>query len=435
VVDVEWPDLALWVVIVVSSMVVAAVRNLSRSRMERLIRSERVRRRYWRYLERASEILVLGVVVQAVSLLWLTVRASSSLGAAGYGEGGTVGWVCLALLAGGVLPGMVVGHRWSSGVLVALLPVLYWASLPARPVAAVIERLTGANGDEADSHVIDAAKEEIRVALEDGATEGAIEETEKEMIEGILEFRDAAVSEIMTPRVDMECIEAGLTIQQARPELEQFPHSRIPVFEENRDRVVGMLYLRDLLPLLGRRGMDEKRIVDVSRKPYFVPETKRIGELLRDFQNQRLHIAVVLDEYGGVAGLITIEDILEEIVGEIRDEYDLSELDNEIVKIEDKRIEVDPRVRVSEINELLDVGIPDEEDYDTIGGFLSAHLGRIPRQGESIPYENVVFHVTDAEERRVRRLQIEILEDSEPGGRGMEEAVSEQEDGAGEGGR
>ncbi|KPK64962.1 MAG: hypothetical protein AMK73_04425, partial [Planctomycetes bacterium SM23_32] len=217
--------------------------------------------------------------------------------------------------------------------------------------------------------MVEAAKEEIRVAIEDGAAEGALEEEEKEMIEGIMKFRDVDVAEIMTPRTDMECLRAEMPLPEAVRALGQFPHSRIPVYEDTLDRILGILYTKDLLSAVAENGGAGRILRDVMREPLFVPETNTVGALLQQFQREHVQIAVVLDEYGGVVGLVTVEDIMEEIVGEIQDEYDQEDTEDRVRRRSSGALEVDARLRIDEVNELLGVDVPEDEDYDTVGGY------------------------------------------------------------------
>ena len=182
-------------------------------------------------------------------------------------------------------------------------------------------------------------------------------------------------------------------------------HSRLPVFATDRDHVVGILYVKDLLQHWSQENRAGIEIESLMRPPFFVPETKHIGELLREFQTRKLHIAIVLDEYGGTAGLITIEDILEEIVGEIADEHAPAPPDL-VQTVGDSQVEVDARIHVDEINARLEVSLPEDDGFETLGGFIVSHLGRIPAVGEEFDWANLRFTVIEADERRVHRLEI-----------------------------
>jgi CBS domain containing-hemolysin-like protein len=238
-----------------------------------------------------------------------------------------------------------------------------------------------------------------------------VEEDAREMIESVLKFRDVSVAEVMTPRTDMVMVEASATLPEAEQLAMEEGYSRLPVFKENRDNIVGVLYVKDLLQ---PPGAEEAHITvaDIMREPYFIPETKPVVQLLREMRNEKIHIALVLDEYGGTAGLVTIEDILEEIVGEIQDEYDTEALPF-LHLIDEHTAELDARVHIDEFNEALDVHIPESDDYETVGGFLFSSLGRIPKPGETLHHQNILFKVLSADERRIKRLRVEIQPEEE----------------------
>jgi CBS domain containing-hemolysin-like protein len=188
-------------------------------------------------------------------------------------------------------------------------------------------------------------------------------------------------------------------------------HSRVPVYKQNIDNIVGVVYAKDMLTEIGK-DKAEFRLKDKLRDAYFVPETKLLRVLLHEFQNQKLHMAVVLDEYGGTAGIVTIEDILEELVGEITDEYENVPA-KKIKKINEETIEVDARVYIDDLNDEFDVELPEEGDYDTVGGFVFSHLGYIPKALETFEYENLKFTISSAEARKIKRIRIEKLWKSE----------------------
>jgi putative hemolysin len=300
--------------------------------------------------------------------------------------------------------GRFVGRKWSAGALIGLLPVLYWLSWPFRPLGGAGQRGTAPASVEPEPEVVEAAKEEIRVAIEDGAVEGALEAEEKEMIEGIMKFGDVDVAEVMTPRTDMECLPAGLPLDQAIQLLREFHHSRVPVYDDSLDDIIGIVFVKDLLGAFVADAETTPELREVVREPLFVPETKGLGALLQQFQSEHVQIAIVLDEYGGVVGLVTVEDIMEEIVGEIQDEYDEEDHESRVVRHGDSSVEVDARLRIDEVNELLDVDIPEDEDYDTIGGYVTAMLAHVPSEGEEFSGDGLLVRVVASDERRVRRV-------------------------------
>ncbi len=252
-------------------------------------------------------------------------------------------------------------------------------------------------------------QEEFLTDLEQQRMEGVVDEEEQEMIESVLELSDTAADEIMTPRTDIVAVEVNCDRQTVLDIITGAGHSRVPVYEENIDNIIGLIYAKDLLTEIDKTGADFK-LRDKMREAYFVPETKSLRVLLREFQNQKLHIAVVLDEYGGTAGIVTLEDILEELVGEITDEYEKPEPEP-IKKIDQNTIEADARTYIDDLNDQFELNLPEDEDYDTIGGFVFSHLGCVPKTGESFDYENLKFTISSAEARRIKRIRIQKAED------------------------
>jgi putative hemolysin len=248
-------------------------------------------------------------------------------------------------------------------------------------------------------------QEEILSIVEQGRMEGVVDAEEVEMIENVLELSDTTVEEIMTPRTDMIAVRADDDLPGVLETISEAGHSRIPVYEENIDNIIGLIYAKDLLDQVGKTDGDFN-LRDKMRKPYFVPETKPLRALLHEFQNQKLHIAVVLDEYGGTAGIVTIEDILEELVGEIVDEYEEAP-PAPIQKLSETTVEADARTYIDDLNEEFELKLPEDEDYDTLGGFVFSHLGYIPKTGETFDHEDVKFTITAAEARRIKRVRIQ----------------------------
>ena len=229
--------------------------------------------------------------------------------------------------------------------------------------------------------------------------EAAQEEEERELISSVLEFTDAVVREIMVPRLDMTTIAESASSDAAIDLSLAEGRSRIPVSRDGPDDIVGILYARDLLRLMDE-GAATKQVKELMRPSYFVPETKRISELLREMQANQVHMAVVVDEFGGTAGLVTIEDIIEELVGEIADEFDEAE---ELVTPVENGYLVDARLPVDELGELFEVKFPDEE-WDTVGGLVLALAGRVPKEGEQFEYDGVEFIADRVQGRRIARV-------------------------------
>ncbi len=402
----------LWAAIFIAALLESALRYASLARLQDRLDGPAAKDRYAGYLEESralSGLCTLVRILAAVAMVSLIVlRARASGGAVVPAMAAAVGLLVLA-----EWPARLIGRKWSDAVLRLALPPLYWAAWPLRTVTPAARRANGAQ-EEPEPEVVEAAKEEIRVAIQDGAVEGALEAGEKEMIEGIMKFRNVDVAEIMTPRMDMECLEEGLTAAEAARELARLHHSRVPVYRETLDRIVGIVYVKDLLAALGREGGEEVPLKDVMREPLFVPETKAVGALLQQFQDEHVQIAVVLDEYGGVIGLLTVEDIMEEIVGEIQDEYDVEDHESRIRRRSSGGLDVDARVRIDEVSELLEVEIPEDEDYDTVGGYVTARMARVPAPGEEFESDGLLVRVLQSDERRVRRVFLKRKEPPRP---------------------
>jgi putative hemolysin len=284
-------------------------------------------------------------------------------------------------------------------------PVLYIMSLYEgfiRRLAGVVETTPEEEHEE--------KQEEFITGLEQHRTEGVLDEEEQEMIENVLELSSTTASEIMTPRTDIVAVEVNSDLQKVLETITSAGHTRIPLYEKNIDNIIGLVYAKDLLSEIGIPTA-EFNVRDKMRDAYFVPESKPLRSLLHEFQNQKLHIAVVLDEYGGTAGIVTLEDILEELVGEITDEYE--ETPTEPIKnIDQNTIEADARTYIDDINDQCDLNLPDDEDYETIGGFVFSRLGYVPKTGESFEHENLKFTITSAEARSVKRVRIQKIKNS-----------------------
>jgi putative hemolysin len=254
-------------------------------------------------------------------------------------------------------------------------------------------------------------QEEFLTDLEQHRTEGTLDEEEQEMIENVLELSNSTADEIMTPRTDIVAVEINSDLQKVLETISIAGHTRVPVYEENIDNIIGLVYAKDLLTEIGKNPADFN-LRNKIRKAYFVPETKLLRSLLHEFQNQKLHIAVVLDEYGGTAGIVTLEDILEELVGEITDEYEKTQPEP-VIKIDHNTIEADARTYIDDLNDEYELNLPEDEDYETVGGFVFSRLGYIPKANESFDYENLKFTIASAEARRIKRIRIQKIPDSE----------------------
>lgn len=256
-------------------------------------------------------------------------------------------------------------------------------------------------------------EEELKSLVEVGEEEGVIEEEEKEMIHSIFEFGDTVVREVMVPRIDIVAVEADEPITEVLDLVIKAGHSRIPIFDETIDNVVGIVYAKDLLVRLAK-GKDKNKkpesLSQIARPAHYIPETKRVSELLRELQERRQHMAVVVDEYGGTAGIVTIEDLLEEIVGEIFDEYDLEEV--LVEPVSEDVIRVDARINIETVNEMMDAKLP-EEEFDTLGGLVYDLLGHIPVAGEKAGSDGLTFTVEKVLRRRISKILVSREEAAE----------------------
>lgn len=318
-----------------------------------------------------------------------------------------------------------------------LIRVAHWALYPLvamlNVVDELIRRLAGVTiGDDPDTEA-EQVEQEIMAVVSEGTAEGTVDEEQKKMIEGVISFRDSQVGQIMTPRTEVIAIEVNAPVMEVRDKILKEGLSRVPVFEGTLDNVIGILYAKDLLGFLDTRNAPgtavdfppiEINVRKIMRAPVFVPATKPLRDLLREMRVGQVHMAIVLDEYGGTAGLVTTEDIIEEIVGEIADEYERPEPE-ELKRIDERTVEVDARMNIAELNRALDLHLPEDQDYATIGGFVISALGAIPPKGERLQHDGLAITVLDAEPRRVKKLRLDLPEP---------ETAESAEAGEGEGG-
>lgn len=271
------------------------------------------------------------------------------------------------------------------------------------PSVTILTNVTGGmtgflGGDEKRSPFM--TREDIRLLFVEGEKGGAIEKDERELIHGVIDFAAATVHEVMVPRIDIVAVRNDATWEEACETFEKYGYSRLPVYEDEIDKIVGMMYIFDLM----RKGIpsDESSIKEFIREIPFVPESKKIEDLLQEFRDDHAFIAVVVDEYGGTAGLVTLEDLIEEIFGEIRDEYEVEERPK--VRRRKGAIVLSARMHTDEAEELLGIKFP-EGEYETVGGFVLEQLERIPRRGESFQYDKYQVTILEATERAVTRVR------------------------------
>ncbi|MFZ2874697.1 MAG: hemolysin family protein [Phycisphaerales bacterium] len=303
----------------------------------------------------------------------------------------------------------------AAGTVLAWAPLMRATYLVGRPFAAlaagldeIIRRLSGREDKAA------ATQKDILEAVEEAKFEGAMDDREQEMIEAVVTLRDKTVAQVMTPRTEIEAMELSNDLSTVTATIRSIGHSRIPVYEANLDRIAGVFYVKDLMKWLAGEGSRTGKPFNLKallRPAIFVPETKTVRELLPELLSKRVHIALVADEYGGTSGLVTIEDIIEEVFGDIQDEYENVEDQQTGVKIDTARrsAEIDARAYISDVNDaLLPLGLelPASEDYDTVGGFVTVTLGRIPGAGEAFHHDGMEIRVLEAEPTRVMKVEV-----------------------------
>ena len=287
----------------------------------------------------------------------------------------------------------------------------------------LIVRLCGFDPNANEESV---TEEEIRMMVDVGQEKGVIEDIQKEMIDNIFDFDDIDVSDIMTHRTDMFAVEDTDSLEQVVSISIEHGYSRIPVFHEDPDNIIGIVYIKDLLKYISSSLPKDKGPKDVMREAYYVPFSKSCGALFNEMCEKHMQMAVVVDEYGGTAGIVTMEDLLEAIVGNIQDEYDNE--DEEIVEVSENVFTIDGTAYIEEVNELVGDIIP-EGDYDTLGGFLISRLGYLPKDGDmtEVEFENLKFTILNVEDRRIGKIRVEITPKEETDGDDPDNKEKERE--------
>jgi len=306
-----------------------------------------------------------------------------------------------------------LAQRSGDELLIHVLPIfsvlqfpltgLTWAIACARRG---VLRLFGLKDDTESTRRIVA---ELRDVIEDAEISGQLDETERELIGNVMEFRDVDVAAVMTPRTEIEGSELEDGLIAAAGQCAESGHSRIPIYEDTPDSIVGTVSARDLVQVLAAGKLETTELREILHPAYFVPETKHISELLTELRRAKIKMAIVLDEYGGTAGLVTVGDIIREIVGDIPDEYDEDE-PSPIRHMPGGAAEIEASLHVTEVNEALDLDIPEESDFETLGGFVLAELGHFPSRGEAFVRGDAEFTIIDASDRRVLKVRVRRLE-------------------------
>ena len=267
--------------------------------------------------------------------------------------------------------------------------------------------------EPAPAGVVAHTEEDIRMIVAQAGQSGVVEEAEQEMLYKVFDFADKEVHEVMVPRPEVVAIQADLPPEEALAALLTSPYTRYPVFRGSLDDVLGILHVRDLFKALYDRGIENVVLEEMIRPSYVVPETKDLAALLAEFRRTNQHMAIVVDEYGGVAGIVTLEDLLEEIVGEIEDEYDLP--DESVQRIDERRVRIDGTFPIDDFNEQFAQALP-VEDYHTVAGFVFGQLGRAAEEGDEVVWNGVRFNVVETDGPRIGRLEVEFLEPDERAG-------------------
>lgn len=357
------------------------------------------------------QIVAVVTLIVAMTLLALRSINESAFGPAHFVIVAVVGSVILLALTAWIPT--AVSQLWPAPFVFHSWLLLKWSSrivwpltLGVEVVGALMRRLADRPEDDEDEE--EAFEDEIRSIVTEGLHEGVLDREEQEMIEGVIELGDADVSDIMTSRRDIDALAVDLDQREVLTFASDAGRTRIPVYEETLDNVVGVLYVKDLLQEFAKPdGEPQRSVRELLRDAVFVPKTKPLDELLQEFLHTRTHLAIVVDEYESVAGVVTIEDVLEEIVGEIIDESDKEEAAH-FKRIDDSTVEVQGRVHINVVNDLLGIDLSDPDEYDTIAGLVVVKLGRIPKPGDSVVVEGARITVLDSSRRRAERLRVEL---------------------------
>jgi len=290
------------------------------------------------------------------------------------------------------------------------IEVLYRILFPLIRLMAALDELVRRVAGVSPLDEPEEAREDILDIVSDSAAEGAVDAEQMKMIAGVISFHTLQVGQIMTPRTDIIALDINASLREVRESTMKDGVSRVPVYEGTLDNIVGVLYAKDLLTLLANDSGTPVvfDIRKVMHPPMFIPRTKTLGELLREFRRQQIHMAIVLDEYGGTSGLVTTEDIVEEIVGDIQDEYEKAE-PAALTRINETTVEVDGKVSLLELNRSLDISLPEDREFQTIGGYVVHALGTIPARGATLEADGLRLHVLEADPRRVKKIRLEVL--------------------------
>lgn len=326
----------------------------------------------------------------------------------------TIGMTIVILVFGEITP-KIIAKNHSLKIAGVVIVIVYWFSFFTKPLIKIliwISKFIGRLlGIELEDETLMITEEDIISFVNVGEAEGIIEEDEKEMIHSIVGFGETSAKEVMTPRTAMLAFEGNKTIDDIWYEMVDNGFSRIPVYEDTIDNILGVLYIKDIMNCI-KDGNTNVPIKNFIRPGYFVPETKSIIEILKEFKALKVHIALVLDEYGGIVGLLTIEDLIEEIVGEIRDEFDTEE-EEFVTQIDENSYEVDAMIDIETLDKELSLNLPESDDYESLGGLIVTELGRLATIGDELKFNGVKLKVLEINKMRVSKVLIEKEQQSD----------------------
>jgi CBS domain containing-hemolysin-like protein len=369
-------------------------------------------------LERSGDLIFVTATARLVANLVIFIGIQHALRAVGWSEAvediAALAITCiLTLFCSVAIPHAIADHAaervvaFSAGALHRYYHLVSPVTRLMHGIDHLVRRMAGNAAEAQPEKIEEELEQEILSAVDEGAAEGVVDEQERAIIKSAITFADTTVAQAMTARTDIIGVPLDEPMDRLAAALQESGHSRLPVYDGTLDKIVGILFARDLLRFLGQ-PQPAFSLKQVMRPALFVPETKVLSDLLADFREMKVHIAVVLDEYGGTAGLVTIEDLLEQLVGEISDEHKGREPEM-IRRLDGHGFEIDARIYLDQLNRTLDLNLPEDAGYDTLGGFVSTTLGKIPQKGTSFDFGNARYTVLDAAPQKVNRVRVDLL--------------------------
>lgn len=391
-----------------------SLRELSEPRLEAYLRATRKTKFLRTILDNQGDLIFITAIGRLFSNLAIFIGFLELIGDTGWDKGlqyaaAIAVTITVTLFCSVAVPHALAKYAGSGlvGFFAGLLDLMRVIALPGtklmHAVDNIVRRATKASDEPQEEHI----EEEILSVVKEGEREGVVDKGERQMIEAVIRFGDTTVNQVMTARPEMIGIEASATLQEVKSLLEENGLSRMPVYEGSLDKIIGVVYARDLLVYVG----DAPQQFDLRkniRPAFFIPETRNLRDVLEDFRQRKIHMGIVLDEYGGTIGLVTIEDVLEELVGDISDEHE-PVTQAVLRKVAERSWEADARAYVSDLNRQLALTIPEDEGYDTLGGFITSSMGEIPQKGEVFVAPFATFTVLDAEPQKVNRVRIDLV--------------------------